>query len=288
MAVAALTMVYRDTWALSRWYAHHARQFGARNLFVVAHGEDPEIARICPEASIITIPRDDLAHFDRRRAQMLDGFHAGLSKAYDWVVRTDADELICVDPALWRDVPQALAAQDGPVVTALGFDVVELPGDAPMHDAPVLSQRRNIAFSGHYSKAVAANRAVAFHLHGVRVAPRKLENYPFNMPRGLFLAHLKYANRAVLQAGSAQREAIANGSAPGLPGSGWADATGDAARFLTDFEAKPEVTWQKAERRAYEALSQNPSRNAKASVVKTHALKMKMRCLLPDRFAEQG
>ena len=69
MKICAVTMVYRDHWALSQWYRHHARLLGVENLYVVAHGADPEIARLCPGASVITIPRDDLSSFDRTRAR---------------------------------------------------------------------------------------------------------------------------------------------------------------------------------------------------------------------------
>ncbi|GAA4229854.1 hypothetical protein GGQ68_001612 [Sagittula marina] len=288
MKVAALTMVYRDHWALSRWYAHHAAQFGAENLFVVAHGADPEISRLCPGASVLTIPRDDLAHFDRARAEMLNCFHAGLSKVYDWVIRTDADELICVDPYLWRDVPQALAAQDVPVVTALGFDLVEQPGDAPMQSEPVFAQRTALAFSGHYSKAIAARRAIPFHLHGVKVAQRRLAGFPFHMPRGLYLAHLKYANGAALRDAIGVRMAVAQGDAAGLPGVGWSEADADADRFHMSFAEKAVVNWDKAEARAHAKLSVNPARVERYSLVKTRALKFDIRTELPARFAKQG
>jgi hypothetical protein len=288
MRIAAMTMVYRDHWALSRWYAHHARELGAENLYIVAHGADPVIATLCPGANIWTVPRDTMDNFDRRRAEMLDGFHAGLAKLFDWVIRSDADELICYDPALHESLAAAITAQDAPVITALGFDLVEQPGDAPLSEGPVFAQRRAVGFSGHYSKAVAARRPVGFHLHGVKVAPRKLDSFPFHMPRGLYLAHLKYANTAVLSKGNAIRMAIANGPGTGLPGGGWAEAEADARAFHDTFAAKSSLDWTEAETRAHKILSVKPSRLDRFSVVKTRALKLPYRTVLPDRFAAQG
>lgn len=288
MKICALTMVYRDHWALSRWYAHHAAQLGPENLFIVAHGADPEIARLCPGASVLTIPRDGFDHFDRARAEMLDGFAAGLAKVYDWVIRTDADELICFDPRLWDSLPQALSAQEAPVVTALGFDLVEVAGDAQMTDGPVFAQRRALAFSGHYSKAVAARRAIPFQLHGVKVAPRRLESFPFVMPRGLYLAHLKYANAAVLAEANAVRMAVARGQGAGLPGAGWSEAEADARAFMDGFSAKEALSWDVAESQAFATLSVKPARVERFSLVKTRALKLPFRTLLPERFAAQG
>ena len=58
MNICAITMVYKDYWALSQWYLHYGRLVGFDNLYVVAHGADPEIARLCPRATVITVPRE--------------------------------------------------------------------------------------------------------------------------------------------------------------------------------------------------------------------------------------
>jgi hypothetical protein len=289
MKVCALTMVYRDHWALSRWFAHHAAQLGAQSLYVVAHGPDPRLQDLCPGASIITVPRDDLSHFDRRRGALLDGIHAGLAQLYDWVIRTDADELVCFDPDRYPSLPEALAAQgDTPVLTALGFDLVEMPGDAALANEPTFISRRNLSFSGHYSKAVAARRPMPFALHGVRVPPRRLAAFPFSMPPGLYLAHLKYANAAALSEATIVREAVGNADARGLPGGGWKEAGRDAETFLQTFAAKPLVPWEQAEAQARAQLAQDPVRIEERSIVKARALKQPVRTVLPERFAAQG
>ena len=41
MKICALTMVYRDYWALRQWYRHYGDLVGAQNLYIVAHGPDP-------------------------------------------------------------------------------------------------------------------------------------------------------------------------------------------------------------------------------------------------------
>ncbi len=289
MKIAALTMVYRDYWALSRWYAHHGAQIGFENLFIVAHGADPKIGQICPKASILTIARDNFDDFDKTRAALLNGIHAGLDAVYDWVIRSDADELICFDPDRFDNLGDAIAANaDAPVLTALGFDLVEMPGDAPMQQGPVFAQRQHIGFSGHYSKAVASRRAIDFSLHGVRVATRRLEAFPFHMPRGLFLAHLKYANQAALVDGTTVRMEVGNAEGRGLPGAGWQAADEDAVKFRTTFSEKPVVAWEKAEAKAHATLSVKPARLARYNLVKTRALKLPYRSNLPAQFSAQG
>lgn len=261
MKIAALTMVYRDYWALSRWYSHHGNELGYDNLFVVSHGVDPEIAEICPKASIITIPRDTLSAFDRARANVLNGIHAGLSNVFDWVIRTDADELICYDPEIYKDLATAIEENAAsPVLTALGFDVFEMEGDPALKAQTTFSDRSHIAFSGHYSKAVASRRAIDFSLHGVRVAPRKLENFPFHMPKWLYLAHLKFANAEALRAATKVRMDVGNSDGEGLPGAGWRNADEDALKIQSVFLEKDELPWSEAETLAYQALSIKPAR----------------------------
>ena len=113
-------MVHKDYWALRQWYRHYSNALGAENLFVVAHGPDPVVQEICPAASVITIPRDRLQGFDHWRGRLLNGIQRGLLEIYDWVIRTDADELICVDPQLWSSLPKMLAAQEASAIFALG------------------------------------------------------------------------------------------------------------------------------------------------------------------------
>ncbi|MCT4558570.1 MAG: glycosyltransferase family 2 protein [Pelagimonas sp.] len=282
-------MVHRDHWALSRWYAHHGHQLGAENLYIVAHGADPLIAQICPRATVITIPRDGFDNFDRKRAAMLDGFHSGLSQIYDWVIRCDADELICHDPLYYPSLAAAIYANaENPVLTALGFDLVEMPFDRPMTEGPVLTQRRHMAFSGHYSKAVASRRPIGFQLHGVRVAPKRLNSFPFAMPRGLFLAHLKYANKQALKDATQVRMQVAAQDAPGGPGAGWRAADEDATKFYETFMGKRTEPWEVSEKHAFDTLSIKPTRNEKFNIVKTRALKLDHRTELPDRFVGIG
>ena len=91
MRISAITMVYRDYWALSQWYAHYSRHLGSEHLYIVAHGHDPRVSELCPRANVVTVPRDDLSGFDRVRGHLLNGLQDGLGAIYDWVIRTDGE-----------------------------------------------------------------------------------------------------------------------------------------------------------------------------------------------------
>ncbi|MEQ9695040.1 glycosyltransferase family 2 protein [Shimia sp. SDUM112013] len=284
MKIAALTMVYRDYWALGQWYRHYAKHLGPERLYVVAHGPDPNIAQICPGSSVITIPRDDLEGFDRKRGDMLNLFQAALLKTHDWVIRTDADELICWHPRRYNSLEDVFVQNaDAPVLTALGMDIADLSetgGGVPFRDV------RDAAFSGHYSKAFAARIPADLHLHGVRVPPSELQSFPFLMPRGVYLMHLKYANRAVLSDTNAARRAVATGEGKGLPGKAWRNPDKATEDFFLAFQDKELVPWKYAERVAFDFFSKRPSRVERYSLVKTRLRRWPIRTVLPDWFAD--
>ena len=281
MKICALTMVYRDYWALEQWFRHYSAWLEAENLFVIAHGEDPLIAALCPGAQVWTIPRDDLTGFDRRRGRMLNGFQTGLLELYDWVIRTDVDELLCPDPG--QSLHACLAGCDAPAVFALGLNVVELPGD-PALTANVFETRRTAVFSGHYSKACAIREPVALMRHGVQVRPRRVNRFQYLMPRGLYLAHLKHANRAALKASNAHRVEIASGAGKGLPGAAWRNADEKAAAFFAEVAQMPNVPWPEAVEAAYEMLASNPLRDAETGLIRSRSLRFNTRTVLPDGF----
>lgn len=281
MKLCALTMVYRDYWALGQWYRHFGALLGPENLYVIAHGPDPDIARLCPGASVWSIPRGDLGGFDRTRGRMLNGFSDGLLQLYDWVIRTDVDELICTEPGL--RLHDVLAAQDAPALFALGLNVIELPGDPPLR-ANVFESRRNAVFTGHYSKAFAVRAPVALMRHGVQVRPRRALRFPFVMPEGLYLAHLKYANRAALEAANLHRMEIARGAGKGLPGAAWRDAEAQAAETYARVQALPMQPWEMARVDAHARLSGDPLRDVKDGLVRARKPRFRTRTMLPPGF----
>ncbi|UWR22015.1 glycosyltransferase family 2 protein [Sulfitobacter sp. S190] len=286
MKICALTMVYRDYWAIKQWYMHYKHHLGAQNLFIVVHGADPRIASLCPAANIIVIPRDDVSHFDATRNKMLNGFQDALSQIYDWVIRTDADEIIQIDPNRYKDFGALFHACEGNTVFALGLNVFEMATDAPLDDdANVFDHRRTAVFSGHYSKAFAVRNGAHLDLHGVSVPRRRIESYPYDLPCGVYLAHLKFANTDALVASNVHRKAIARGEGKGLPGEAWRTATKRARAQYAKAEAFPHIPWEAASAKAYAAQIAAPARITKHAIVRSQFIAFKFKTTLPDWFA---
>lgn len=287
MKICAITMTYRDHWALDQWYRHYARHLGGQNLYVVAHGADPAIAEICPGASIVTIPRDRLDGFDTWRAGVLNGLQSALVGVYDWVIRTDTDELICLDPERHASFADFFGTCTGDAVFALGLTIAERPGDRPLRSGePALAARRNAEFSGHYSKAFAVRKAMPLLRHGIAVRPRRLATFPFHLPRGVYMAHLKYANGVALAEVNIHRKEIAISPDPKAdrPGRAWRNADRVAAKFFDRFNALPEAAWPEAEDAAYGRIGANPVRDTSTGVIRAENFRADCRTRLPGWF----
>lgn len=285
MKICAVTMVYRDYWALSQWYRHYGKQLGEQNLFIIAHGNDPKVQQICPQASVITIAREKLDGFDRARGQFLNKFQASLLELYDWVIRTDADELICLDPEQHADFATFFGKQTSTAVFALGLDLAEDATDAPIKsDANVFDSRKLAVFSGHYSKAWAIQKPENLVRHGVQMKPKRARWFEFNMPEGACLVHLKYANKQALIEANKHRTDVANQPGKGMPGKAWREADEDAKQFFNWLETLPDTPWERARDEALGRLRDDPKRDTKDGLVRARQLRFKKRTTLPDWF----
>lgn len=279
-------MVYRDYWALSQWYAHYGRHLGEDNLFIVSHGSDPKVQALCPKASVITVPRDDLSRFDQVRGAMLNSLQNMLGLTYDWVIRTDADELICFDPSMYSSFADMMSSCNAPALFALGFDLFESDGDDVLTGTePALSKRSTAVFSGHYSKAWAVSESIDIHRHGIRTRSKKIMDTEFVMLPGCFLAHLKYANKPEVIATNAVRMDIASGDEHGLPGSAWQLANRRAKRAFKDVAEMPHLDWVSGRDFAYNEL-QDPIRKEDKGLIRCKSIKFDFKTILPDWFKD--
>jgi hypothetical protein len=285
MKICAITMVYRDYWALAQWYRYYGQHLGHRNLYVISHGHDPEIARICPQASIITIPRDDLRNFDRVRQRVINGIQSGLSNLYDWVIQTDADELVCFNPATYSSFSELFSTTKAPALFALGLNLAEVEGDVPLGAGDSALAYRSVAcVTGHYSKAWAVRKALPLRWHGVFCGYRKTEDFPFEMPDDVFFVHLKHANFAALKEANLVRQSVADSVGEDWNVNDWSNPDFHAQRFFRKMVAVKELPWEQAVALGYDQIRSHPVRDAKRGIVKPPFINYVCRTHLPDWF----
>ncbi|MCL6283446.1 glycosyltransferase family 2 protein [Ruegeria sp. 2012CJ41-6] len=280
-----MTMVYRDYWALSQWYAHYSRHLDPENLFVVAHGADPKIHELCPGASVITVPRDKFTYFDLSRGRLLNGFQVGLDEVYDWVIRTDVDELICLDPDRYQGFADFFAQNPDRAQFSLGLNLAELPDDPKfMPGMLALQHRRRALFSTHYSKAWAVRGRIGLRRHGVEIRPRFIDAYPFSVPRGAYLVHLKFANGQALAESDTHRMQVASELGRGTPGQSWRDPDTRNRRFHDRVRNLPVTDWDEAEPQAFAQISAEPERERHTGVIRVRDVALNLATDLPGWF----
>ncbi len=280
-------MVYRDYFALTQWVRHYSKQVGIENLFIVAHGHDPKVNDIASGANIWTIPRDNLERFDRRRNWMLNKFQSGLLKFYDWVIRTDTDELICVDPGQHGSLKQFLAAQTDHAVFATGLDLFENVDDTEMDAAKsVFDQRKSVVISGNYSKAWAVRDALPLMRHGVVIAQDGKQTHSYVFPTGVYLVHLKFSSMKELLAVNETRIALGRAELPGMPGFGWQKANSFANRFFEKAEKLEVQPWDEATKNAHNLILSDMKFSEKDGVIRSPGIPQIARTTLPDWFKD--
>lgn len=285
MKICALTMVYRDYWALDQWYRYYSKHLGPHNLYIIAHGHDPEIARICPEASIITIPRDELKNFDRVRLRLMNGIQSGLNNVYDWVIQTDADEIVCFNPSTYSSFQNMFETTKAPALFALGLNLAEIEGDPPLQPQENALSSRNIAcVTGNYSKAWAVRKALPLRWHGVFCGYRRTEDFPFEMPDDVFLVHLKHANSDALKETNAVRQSVADSVGEDWNVNGWANPDFHAKRFFRKMAAAKELEWSDALALGYQEIRGQPIRDPDRGIVKPPFINYVCRTILPEWF----
>ena len=235
---------------------------------------------------MITVPRETLEGFDRRRGQVLNSFADGLAVSFDWVIRTDADELICYDPALYTSLHAVLETATAKSMFALGLNVAEtLEDDVLAEGQMALGHRRTAVFSGHYSKAWVTKRGTGLWRHGIWVGPKRIETAVFDLPRGVYLMHLKYANIDALETANQHRTDVGNMPGRGLPGAAWKEADQTAARFYARLAGFRDETWEVARDHAYATISAEPVRDAKENVLRAKSTVFEQRVTLPKWVA---
>ncbi|WP_299671498.1 glycosyltransferase family 2 protein [uncultured Tateyamaria sp.] len=285
MNVCAITMVYRDYFALTQWVRHYSSQLGIENLYIVAHGHDPKVNEIAAGANIWTVPRDNLEKFDRRRNWMLNKFQSGLLRFYNWVIRTDADELICVDPQMHGNIRQLLESQHDDAVFSMGLNLFEAPNDSEIdRDTSVFDQRDAAVISGHYSKAWAVKEPIPLVRHGVAIATDGKPTHSYAFPKGVYLVHLKFSSMQELTEVNETRTALGRTDLPGMPGLAWQRAGTHAKKFFETAESLQVQPWSKAVSDAYDIITSDMKFSDNDGVIRSPGIHHIARTTLPEWF----
>lgn len=195
--MAAMTMVRGDHFFLQRWVDYYGRHLGREHLYVLTHGQDPDIHRIAEGANVIYLPFDPTRYcFNQRRWQMLSQFTSGFTRYYNWVLCGDVDEIVAVDPDVADNLGDYVMrfGQDRPprIITPFAIEIVHNPTAEPEPLTPgrnILEVRRHYRTNVNYCKPCITRNRVTFSPGGHYAN----EKEGFLDPH-LYLFHLRFVD----------------------------------------------------------------------------------------------
>lgn len=189
LKIAVVTQVKNESLFLPLWRRYYGGQFGYGNLFVIDDASTDGSTRDLGPTRVLDRPQRP---FDEsQRADEISGFIEELLKFYDWVIYTDVDEFLVLDPLLKMDFQSYLQQVKGKHLNAIGINVLHNIYAEPDYaaDLPVFHQRGYGAFDRSYFKQLV-------HSFRVRFIPGfHTSNRPRNFAPGLYLMHLAHFDR---------------------------------------------------------------------------------------------
>lgn len=216
--VIAITMARNEVFFLEKWIEHYGTELGHENLYVLLHGNSPKLRCIDERVNFINIPvRDnDTVGYDRfneDRFSLINAIANELNNYFDWVIVTDVDEFIVVDPDLGISLSQYLdQPQSDSVLSVIGLDVVHRTNNEPdilNFDKKILAQRRFCRFNPLYCKPAISSIAIT-RAKGNHYTTHKTLTFG----SGLYLFHLKFMDRDFSLGMHATRDQAYNNEQP--------------------------------------------------------------------------
>lgn len=188
-------MVYQDYDLLETWVRYYEKQVGRDHLYVLSHGNDPEHRKIADGANVIGIPRDPTMHrLERKRWFLMTQFTNGFLRYYNWMIATDVDEIVVLDPEQGDSLITYLKGFDTPrapkSLSPFGIEIVHNPDlekEPLVAGGPILPRRRLFRLNANYAKPCVVRQDLAFTIggHANTHQPRYLDDH-------LYLIHLRF------------------------------------------------------------------------------------------------
>lgn len=199
MNIGAITMVHKEESFLKLWVRHYEKIVGRENMYVVTHGDQPQLQPIIQGCNHVFIPRKKIdVHFASMKSAFLNTyanilFHNG----YDCVIGGDVDELVFADPDIYPGGLSSLikdSSKLGPALTTVGLNICETDNDRSLDINRKVFAQRNTAFvnSNMCKPLILLKRPARWTLgfHETKYEPVLVD--------GLYMAHLKYVSKDII------------------------------------------------------------------------------------------
>ena len=209
--VCAITMARNDDFFLKRWVKYYGSQLGRENLYVYLDGKDQHVPDECEGANFFICDKllGNRVRGDKLRISFLCGKAHELLNRYDYVIGTDADEFLIVDPLLGMTLPEYIASYGvRTTLSGLGVDVgqhLEFEGKFD-NGRGFLEQRSYARLSTRYTKASIIAKKVrwgsGFH---------RVKGHNYHIGKGLYLFHMGYFDMERVQNRFSDRDHLSSG-----------------------------------------------------------------------------
>jgi len=184
--IAVITMVYNEQNNLPMWIKHYKKHLPNGELFIVDHGSTQRVSKDYVDVSTLRLPRSTFD--DRKRAEFISNLHQSLLSDFDWVIYTDADELIV--PEMYDTLEESLnnEPESSISINSVGLNIFQHLGCEESLDTtrPISEQRKYAVLEKAMCKPSVSRRPIkwtpGFHTSN---------NSP-DFGNGYYLIHLKY------------------------------------------------------------------------------------------------
>lgn len=188
---AVVTIVRDDIFLLKRFVAYYGGMLGCENVYIINHGNEPDVNSVAGNCNVIPIPARETNNFTILKSRTMNHIKDALRQWYTHVIVCDVDEFIVVDPAsgmtlrTWLD-----AATPGTIYSAMGMEIVHLRDrERGEIEDGIIGPRMFAQIDQHYAKPCVISRAARLARGGHYADYRKL-----NLPDFLYLFHMKYCD----------------------------------------------------------------------------------------------
>ncbi|MEM7319202.1 MAG: glycosyltransferase family 2 protein [Pseudomonadota bacterium] len=239
---AILTIVRDDAYFLQRFVQYYGGLFGRNNIYIISHGDEPEVRDLAEGCNIFPVPAIETNKFTMLHWRTKNHLKNALRQWYKHVLICDVDEFVVVDPATGFNLRTWLDQAPGRTVyTAMGLEIVHLRGfeSAGVQDG-ILGPRRYAQIALHYAKPCIVSRPAKIGRGGHYAEYDKL-----NLPDFLYMFHMKYCDYDLYvdtlnrrNAFIEEQKRVADGESVRTNPKWFADGRNDEATFDA-FEARP-------------------------------------------------
>ncbi|MFA6599611.1 MAG: glycosyltransferase family 2 protein [Candidatus Omnitrophota bacterium] len=153
-------MVQDENVFLPIWLKYYSKCFSREDIYIINHNSRDENMRICSSYQGVNIIRAHHDSFDDIwKICMVKEQQTKLLQCYEYVLYTDADEIIIPNPGKYKDLKEYVSRFDKRSVCCTGYELIHLREEEPRIDlkASILEQRKYWFLNALYNKPLLSN-----------------------------------------------------------------------------------------------------------------------------------